>query len=126
MPDGNLESPFGTGSRAAHPARCSSYAAGHAVHPVRVRLCEGSPADTWVPVLVMGVVGDVVTLAAGDVLHRYRNHDTVHLATMVGRVGPDALLNLRCRMLFLRSWPRDAGSVFSLQSADEPGQACRP
>ncbi|MBB3086686.1 hypothetical protein [Geodermatophilus sabuli] len=73
----------------------------------------------------MGAVDDVVTLAVGDELQRHRNHDTGRMAALVREDGPEAFLHTRLGLLFLRSWPRDAGSVFSLQPADQPPVPCR-
>jgi hypothetical protein len=106
-------------------ARCTSHAAGHAVHPTRVLLCDNSPDDAWTPVVVMGAVGDVLTVACGAELRRYRNHEAGRLLDLVDTTGPDALLNERYGLLFLRTWPQDAASVFSLQPADQPPHPCR-
>ncbi|TFV62275.1 hypothetical protein E4P41_07885 [Geodermatophilus sp. DF01-2] len=125
MPDPDLGSSFGTGRRASGQATCSSYAAGHAVHPVRLQLSDGSPDDAWAPAVVMGAVGDVLTVACGTELRRYRNHDAGRVVDLVAAVGPDAMLNLRYGLLFLHAWPREPGSVFCLQPADEPPHPCR-
>ena len=106
--------------------RCDSRAAGHAVHPVHLRLCDGSKDDDWSAVVVMGAVGDVVTLACGEELRRHRNHDAGRLLHLVAQAGPDAVLNLRYGLLFLRTWPRDPASVFSLQPADHLPHPCSP
>ena len=106
-------------------ARCTSHAAGHAVHPTRVLLCDNSPDDAWTPVVVMGAVDDVLTVACGAELRRYRNHDTGRLLDLADTTGPDALLNERYGLLFLRTWPQDAASAFSLQPADQPPHPCR-
>lgn len=111
--------------RSTGPVRCASHAAGHAVHPTRVRLCDGSPADAWTPVVVMGAVGDVLTVACGAQLRRYRNHDAARLLDLAAITGPDALVNERYGLLFLRTWPQDAASVFSLQPVDQPPSPCR-
>ncbi|MDP9428197.1 MAG: hypothetical protein M3Q47_04670 [Actinomycetota bacterium] len=118
--------PTAGGSRSTRPVRCVSRAAGHAAHPVHLRLCHSSPDDDWSPVIVMGAVGDVVTLACGEELRRHRNHDTGRLLDMVAQVGPDAMLNLRYGLLFLRTWPREAGAVFSLQAVDHLPHPCAP
>ena len=57
----------------------------------------------WTPVVVMGAVGDVLTVACGAELRRYRNHDTGRLVDLVDTTGPDALLNERYGLLFLRT-----------------------
>jgi hypothetical protein len=54
----------------------------------------------------------------------YRNHDTGRLVDLVDTTGPDALLNERYGLLFLRTWPQDPASVFSLQPADQPPHPC--
>ena len=113
-----------TTANSSRTARCSSHAAGHGVHPTRVLLCDTSPDDAWTPVVVMGAVGDVLTVACGAKLRRYRNHDTGRLVDLVDTTGPDALLNERYGLLFLRTWPQDAASVFSLQPADQPPHPC--
>ena len=124
MTDRELE-PTAEGTWSTRPAQCASHAAGHAVHPARVLLCDSSPDDAWVPVVVMGAVGDVLTVACGGELRRYRNHDTGRLLDLADTTGPDALLNERYGFLFLRTWPQDAASVFSLQPADQPPSSCR-
>ena len=121
MTDRELGLTTANSSRTAH---CSSHAAGHGVHPTRVLLCDNSPDDAWTPVVVMGAVGDVLTVACGAELRRYRNHDTGRLVDLVDTTGPDALLNERYGLLFLRTWPQDAASVFSLQPADQPPHPC--
>ncbi|WP_448618302.1 hypothetical protein [Geodermatophilus sp. URMC 65] len=113
-----------TTANSSRTARCSSHAAGHGVHPTRVLLCDDSPDDAWTPVVVMGAVGDVLTVACGAELRRYRNHDTGRLVDLVDTTGPDALVNERYGLLFLRTWPQDAASVFSLQPADQPPHPC--
>jgi hypothetical protein len=113
-----------TTANSSRTARCSSHAAGHGVHPTRVLLCDNSPDGAWTPVVVMGAVGDVLTVACGAELRRYRNHDTGRLVDLVDTTGPDALLNERYGLLFLRTWPQDAASVFSLQPADQPPHPC--
>ena len=114
--------PTTANSRTAH---CRSHAAGHGVHPTRVLLCDNGPDYVWTPVVVMGAVGDVLTVACGAELRRYRNHDTGRLLDLADTTGPDALLNERYGLLFLRTWPQDAASVFSLQPADQPPHPCR-
>ncbi|MGK5112037.1 hypothetical protein [Geodermatophilus sp. CPCC 205506] len=125
MTDRDPGSSVGEGGRALQGAGCDSCAAGHGVHPRRVQLCDGGPDDDWSAVVVMGAVGDVLTVAAGEELRRYRNHDAGRLTQLVDEVGSDALLNRRFGLLFLRTWPRDAGAVFSLQSADQPPSPCQ-
>jgi hypothetical protein len=93
---------------------------------VHVRLCQDDPAEHWRPVLVMGAVGDVVTLAAGDELTRHRNHDIGALTARVQEQGPGGFLNTRLGLLFLHSWPADAGAVYSLQPAEQAPVPCRP
>ena len=117
--------PGPTAPCSARTSECTSHAAGHAVQPTCVLLCDSSPDDAWTPVLVMGAVGDVVTVACGAELRRYRNHESGRLLDLARSTGPDALLNERYGLLFLRSWPQDAASVFSLQPADQPPQPCR-
>ncbi|MGY1823299.1 hypothetical protein [Geodermatophilus sp. SYSU D00079] len=111
-------------SRVEASTPCARLARGHAPHPAHVQLAQADD-DHWQPVVVMGAVGDVVTLAADDELRRHRNHDTGHLAALVREAGAEAFLHTRLGLLFLRSWPRDAGSVFSLQPADQPPVPCR-
>ena len=124
MSDRELEPTAGS-SRSTRPVQCASHAAGHAVHPTRVLLCDGSPDDAWTSVVVMGAVGDVLTVACGVELRRYRNHDPGRLLDLADATGADALLNERYGLLFLRTWPQDAASVFSVQSADQPPSSCR-
>lgn len=121
MTDRELEPSAGSRTR---PAPCASTAAGHGVHPTRVLLCDSTPDDAWTPVVVMGAVGDVVTVACGAELRRYRNHDPGRLLDLAAVTGPDALLNERYGLLFLRTWPQDATAVFSLQQADRPPHPC--
>jgi hypothetical protein len=92
---------------------------------VHVQLCQDDPAEHWQPVLVMGAVGDVVTLAAGDELRRHRNHDTAALTALVQEQGAGGFLNTRLGLLFLHSWPRDPDAVFSLQPAEQAPVPCR-
>ncbi|MGY1592303.1 hypothetical protein ACI79D_10040 [Geodermatophilus sp. SYSU D00708] len=117
--------PYPGPSRVEHSTACDRRARGHAPHPVHVRLCQNDPAEHWQAVLVMGAVGDVVTLAAGHELQRYRNHDTGALTARVQEQGPGGFLNTRVGLLFLHSWPGDAGAVFSLQSAQQAPVPCR-
>ncbi|MGY1703500.1 hypothetical protein ACI79C_02910 [Geodermatophilus sp. SYSU D00697] len=112
-------------SRVGQPPRCSRYARGHAPHPAQVQFCQNDAAEHWQPVVVMGAVGDVVTLAAGDELRRYRNHDPDQLTARVGSAGAEAFLNTRVGLLFLHAWPRDTGAVFSLQPAEQAPEPCR-
>ena len=113
-----------TAERGSRTARCTSHAAGHAVHHARVLLCDTSPDEAWSPVVVMGALGDVLTVACGAELRRYRNHDTRRLLDLADVTGPDALLNERYGLLFLRTWPQDRASVFSLQPAGQPPHPC--
>ena len=122
MTDRELEPTAASSSRTVS---CASHAAGHAVHPTRVLLCDNSPDDAWTPVVVMGAVGDVLTVGCGAELHRYRNHGAGRLLDLVDTTGPDALLNERYGLLFLRAWPQDAAAVFSLHPADQPPHPCR-
>ncbi len=122
MTDRELEPTAASSSRTVS---CTSHAAGHAVHPTRVLLCDTSPDDAWTPVVVMGAVDDVLTVACCAELRRYRNHETGRLLDLAGTTGPDALLNERYGLLFLRTWPQDAAAVFSLQPADQPPHPCR-
>ncbi len=122
MTDHELEPTAASSSRTVS---CTSHAAGHAVHPTRVLLCDNGPDDVWAPVVVMGAVGNVLTVACGAELRRYRNHGAGRLLDLVVTTGPDALLNERYGLLFLRTWPQDAAAVFSLQPADQPPHPCR-
>ena len=122
MTDRELEPTAASSSRTVS---CTSHAAGHAVHPTRVLLCDNGPDDAWTPVVVMGAVGDVLTVACGAELRRYRNHGAGRLLELVDTTGPDALLNERYGLLFLRTWPQDAAAVFSLLPADQPPHPCR-
>lgn len=117
--------PGPTAAHSRRTTRCTSRAPGHAVQATRVLLCDSSPDDAWTPVVVMGAVDDVLTVACGTELRRYRNHETGRLVDLVDTTGPDALFNQRYGLLFLRTWPQDAASVFSLQPADQPLQPCR-
>ncbi|NEK57020.1 hypothetical protein GCU56_03925 [Geodermatophilus sabuli] len=123
MSDRELESP--SGRRTPGLTRCGSHAPGHAPHPARVQLCRDDAAEHWEVVIVMGAVDDVVTLALGADLQRWRNHDAAHLAAQVRDCGPAAFLNTRLGLLFLRAWPRDQSAVFSLQPAEHPAAPCR-
>lgn len=103
---------------------CSRRTAGHTPHRTAILLCHtGAPSD-WHPVFVLGVADDVVTLADGDELVRFRNHAPLVLARAVAEAGPEAHLNTRFGYLFLRSWPRDPEAVFSLRPADRPEEPC--
>ena len=113
-----------TAARSSRTTLCTSHAPGHAVQSTRVLLCGSSPDDAWTPVVVMGGVGDVLTLACGAELRRYRNHEAGRLLDLVDTTGADALLNERYGLLFLRTWPQDAASVFSVQPADQPPHPC--
>ena len=112
--------------RLRHPGRaqCRRYSAGHTPHVIQVRLCHESPADDWLQVVVLGAVGDVLTLADGDRLRRYRNHEAAYLAAVAERVGAEARFNVRYRALFLQPWPDGARSVFHLQDVDDPPLRC--
>ncbi|MGY1743099.1 MULTISPECIES: hypothetical protein [unclassified Blastococcus] len=103
---------------------CSRRAAGHSPHRSTILLCHTGGLADWRPVFVLGVDDDVVTLADGDRLARYRNHAPTTLARAVVEAGPEAHLNTRFGYLFLTSWPRDPDAVFSLAPADQPHSPC--
>ena len=84
MTDRELEPTAASSSRTVP---CTSRAAGHAVHPTRVLLCDRSPDDVWTTVVVMGAVGDVLTVACGAELRRYRNHGAGRLLDLVDTTG---------------------------------------
>ncbi|SFL38544.1 hypothetical protein [Geodermatophilus ruber] len=117
--------PHPAACRVDSTSTCRRYARGHAPHPVLVQLAQSGPDEHRLPVIVMGAVGDVVTVAAGDELRRYRNHEAARITEVTRATGPEALLNTHHGVLFLRSWPRDRGAVFSLQPADEVTESCR-
>lgn len=105
-------------------AACTRRTAGHTPHRSTILLCHtGAPAD-WLPVFVMGIVGNVVTLADGDELVRFHNHAPDALARTVVEAGPQGHVNTRFGYLFLGSWPRDPEAVFSLAPADRPWPSC--
>ena len=103
---------------------CSRRTAGHAPHRTAILLCHTGELAEWRSVVVLGVHDDVVTLADGDELGRYRNHAPGALAEAVAEAGAEAHLNTRFGYLFLGSWPRDPEAVFSLVPADQPHLAC--
>ena len=103
---------------------CSRRTAGHAPHRSTILLCHTGALADWRPVYVLGVDGDVVTLADGDQLVRFRNHAPDALAYAVAEAGPRAHVNVRFGYLFLASWPRDPEAVFSLVPVDRPFLAC--
>ncbi|MGY1746766.1 hypothetical protein [Blastococcus sp. SYSU D00695] len=103
---------------------CTRRTAGHTPHRSTILLCHTGTLAQWRPVLVMGVVDDVVTLADGDELLRYRNHAPAELARAVAEAGAEGHLNTQFGYLFLASWPRDPEAVFSLAPVDRPGGAC--
>ncbi len=100
MADRELEATAASSSRTVP---CTSHTAAHAVHPTRVLVRDNSPDDAWTPVVVMGAVGDVLTVACGAELRRYRRHGAGRLLDLVDTIGPDAPLNERYGLLFLRS-----------------------
>ena len=112
----------GTGLHTGVP--CSRRTAGHTPHRSTILLCHTGALAEWRPVLVMGAVDDVVTLADGDELLRFRNHDPQALTRAVAGAGPEAHLNTRFNYLFLASWPRDPEAVFSLAPVDRPCIPC--
>ncbi len=103
---------------------CTRRSAGHSPHRATILLCHTGALAEWRPVFVLGVEDGVVTLADGDELVRFRNHDTDALVRAVRDAGPEAHLNTRFGYLFLASWPRDAEAVFSLGPADRPCPPC--
>ncbi|MGY1640885.1 hypothetical protein ACI782_07080 [Geodermatophilus sp. SYSU D00703] len=112
-------------SRVEAPSPCRRIAPGHAAHPAHVRLCQDDAAEHWQSVVVMGAVGDVVTVAAGDELRRYRNHDAGALTALAREHGPGGFLNTRLGLLFPHSWPSDPRAVFSLQPVERAPVPCR-
>ena len=111
-----------TGAHTAVP--CSRRAAGHTPHRATILLCHTGALAEWRSVFVLGVDDDGVTLADGDEVVRFRNHDPAALARAVVEAGPEAHLNTRFGYLFLASWPRDPEAVFSLGPADRPCPPC--
>ena len=105
-------------------AACSRRTSGHAPHRATILLCHTGALAEWRSVFVLGVDDDGVTLADGDELVRFRNHDPGALARAVVEAGPEAHLNTRFGYLFLASWPRDPAAVFSLCPADRPCPPC--
>ena len=105
-------------------AACTQRTAGHAPHRATILLCHTGALSEWRPVFVLGVHEGVVTLADGDEVARFRNHDGGALAAAVTEAGPEAHLNTRFGYLFLGSWPRDPDAVFSLAPADQPHSPC--
>ena len=103
---------------------CTLRSAGHTPHRATILLCHTGALSEWRSVFVLGVHGDVVTLADGDEVVGFRNHDPQALARAVVEAGPDAHLNTRFGYLFLASWPRDPEAVFSLAPADRPHPPC--
>ena len=97
---------------------CTRRTAGHTPHRTNILLCHTGALAEWRQVQVMGVDGGVLTLAAGDELQRFRNHDPEALARAVADAGPQACLNTRFGYLFLASWPREPEAVFSLCAVD--------
>ena len=105
-------------------ATCSQRTPGHTPHRATILLCHTGALAEWRSVFVLGVHGDVVTLADGDEVVGFRNHAPEALARALADAGPDAHLNTRFGYLFLGSWPRDPEAVFSLVPADQPHPAC--
>lgn len=124
MPD-LTEPPFSARPPARTPRECRSHAQGHTPHVIQVRLCHESPDAHWLRVVVMDAGGEVITLAVGDELRSYRNHEADRLAAVVTSVGAEALFNVQRGVLFLRPWPGGARSVFSVQAAERPLGECR-
>jgi hypothetical protein len=107
-------------------ADCVRHQAGHTPHFIQVRLARQCPPDDWRRVVVLGTDGDVVVLAVDKGVRRYRNHETAVLDWMVGRVGPEAMLNIPEHALFCRPRPCGGSAVFSLQDTDAEPLSCRP
>ena len=107
-------------------ADCVRHQPGHTPHLIQVRLAQQCPPDDWRRVVVLGTEGDVVVLAMDEGVRRYRNHDTAVLDWVVGRVGPEAMLNIPEHALFCRPGPGGGSAVFSLQDVDQPHLPCRP
>jgi hypothetical protein len=105
-------------------AACTRRTAGHTPHRATILLCHTGALSEWRAVFVLGVHDGVVTLADGDEVVRFRNHDGEALARSVAEAGPEAHMNTRFGYLFLASWPRDPEAVFSLASADQPHPPC--
>ena len=105
-------------------AACPRRTAGHTPHRTTILLCHTGALAEWRSVFVLGVHDDVVTLADGDEIARFRNHAPEALAEAVAAAGPAAHLNSRFGYLFLASWPRDPEAVFSLCPADQPFPPC--
>lgn len=103
---------------------CTRRTAGHAPNRTTILLCHTGALSEWRSVFVLGVHDGVVTLADGDEVVGFRNHAPAALARAVAEAGPEAHLNTRFGYLFLASWPRDPGAVFSLAPADRPHPLC--
>jgi hypothetical protein len=103
---------------------CTQRMPGHTPHRTTLLLCHTGALADWRSVVVMGVLDDVVTLADGDQLVRFRNHAPEALMRAVAESGPQAQVNTRFGYLFLASWPQDPEAVFSLVPADRPCPPC--
>jgi hypothetical protein len=103
---------------------CTRRSAGHSPHRSSILLCHTGALAEWHQVLVLDVSDGVITLAVGDELQRFRNHDPEALAAAVAAAGPQAHLNTRFGYLFLASWPREAEAVFSLCGVDRDCPPC--
>jgi hypothetical protein len=120
------EPPFVPDRERPSRAECRRFAGGHAPHYIQVRLAHRSPEDDWQRVVVMSAVDDVVVLAADGELHRYRNHEPGYLLWAVGQVGAEALFNTDYKVLILRPGADGGQAVFTLRTAEDPLEPCRP
>lgn len=105
-------------------ADCGVHHAGHTPHAIQVRLSQQSPPEDWQYVIVLGTVDDVVLLAVDGEVRRYRNHEPRLLKWVVGRVGPEAMLNPEYHALFCGAGPDGGRAVFSLQDAEDEPRPC--
>ncbi len=107
------------------PRRCGSYRPGHEPHyiqalrgladkehpPVAGRLLEVDPEG-------------MLTVEAGDVIHRLWNHEAERLGALAGRNGNR--VSLQSRWSALRTRSPDGSFVFSVCPAESPGRTPCP
>jgi hypothetical protein len=109
-------------------AVCSSHHPGHTVHWIQALHTANKPQAarrTW-PGTIRGIDGEVVTIARGRRLHRYRNHDPERLAAVVAGVGRRVSLNDQYSIMRVGSYcfsvARDRGVPLEPCGAAVPGE----
>ena len=110
---GNRERPRDPKSGFLKPRRCELYVAGHTPHVIQVKVCLRGEALAG---KLQSVVGNVITVDAGDRVERFRNHEPERLLEIVGLGG-----TVRVFSSILQGW---TNHVWSIARAADPWRPC--